>query len=100
MSIANTWHLWHCDGCDAEVNLAHGQWAEPETPHGWRATMGRGLHACSAACQEKVQQKHQDAKGRLFLWFDADNRNPPPPAREFAPLPPPTTAAPAPGVFG
>ncbi len=114
MSCPKSWHLWRCDGCGKEEQREHGEWAEPAIPSGWRATLGWGVHACSAACQDSIQAKHQAETGKLYLFLDADERTGiirrPTPAELLAedsasalPLPTPRRGRPPkvkPGTFG
>jgi hypothetical protein len=76
--IANTWHLYRCDGCGKEEKLEHGPWAEAARPRGWLQTFGWGQDACSKDCKDKVQAEHEARTGKVFIWLEWEEVPPPP----------------------
>jgi hypothetical protein len=92
MTCVRTWHAWRCDGCGVEMNWEHGETAEAELPPGWRATLGWGVHACAAVCQEKIQTAHRALDGKLYIFLEPGERTfihrPPSPAPPVVQPPP------------
>jgi hypothetical protein len=76
MSCVRSWHLWRCDaeGCGKQEKLEHGELAEAAIPSGWYATIGWGLHACSAAHRDLINAQHKAKTGKVYLFIEWKQR--------------------------